>query len=1063
MSVRQTRRLFVLWGQALGDYVPPHSPSGLVRGHLLRRYPVSGAIAAASPALKTDKEVAAHVGCMEWLPARTPAEVVLNANEYSVFHAVPTVGPEDVQWCTRYLLSTSRTFAARAATTDANVRDENVTGTSFMNGLQGGTNSFHKLPPRGESAASAALAPITATLSALLHVLGEHRCLLAGAEALQTGVPISCILAELMEAQMYLTWSLHSHRAAVSTDGVLFTSCNRIGRNVDEDNVSVSSELDEHMIPLTGGRAVSSSEEGSEGPGGASKLHTFPGSSKMGEEGAREEKVRHQQLPVLHRRFRREVAHLHRCGPRGRIAKDFRERTPTSAEGFEVTADLPIAEHRVPLVIAVTPTARGLSAALKSAAVVWAHFDCAPEDGGSSFRALRRCVYAEDVLWRPAPGSSLVATWWTALLHRHLHSNYRASHTEKSCSLPFNTPAPSRLGERRTISTAAATMRGKRDCCSASVMCDEKGAIRASPFSPCECAFHVVITGGDAEDHFLAPLFAGAEEGITGMSTACGDQGARIDATPLSGGEEGSDLARPRGGGAGCVLAPVRSADRGGPERPVVLLCYGCPAGQVAHLRVICDSYLASHDMSVASAAMGSQSTFDRPSGGDAIPGCEAATTSLSGHRHSSTSMKMSHCAVPAIVELCTEASAVSMIAALPQTQSAATPSACSANGAFSLSYHLEGVSPLVPSPPETQPMLFCVTTAAPPRTLEEVAERVAESGLLEQPLRHAEIGDALPIECAKSSPTASLHLQQAAVASAALYGDASLQMGWCSLCFAPELHAPSLLRMLTQRYFRQPFRSGHSFDRMCRRGPAPSPLHVQAAQEVLRCGTKGVCTHGSSPPGRREGSEGVRPGPSSPQAAYSVAPETLARGRGGEARTPPFDGGVRETRGVRPEVRWKHVCGGFTLPLTAIEGRGSPYFVPCLLLSDLAEVASAILEKGQEGRMSQAKCDAKQWLWPAERAPPHVHADFLRDGPNLRLGVALQGDIRRPAGAASEQPRAQVACAVAAVEKSVLHLKCAHDTEVVGYRGVVSGNYLFVCCYPDAWQDAVRDALMRR
>ncbi|TPP42614.1 hypothetical protein CGC21_11495 [Leishmania donovani] len=914
-----TRRLHVLWGQTLASYVPPHSPSGLVRGHLLRRYPVSGVVTASSPARRSDAEVEAHVTAAQWLPARTPAEVVLNANEFSTFHAVPTASPEDVRLCTRYLLATSNTSAASVGMENPKLQERNLPTVTFMSDLRDTANSSYEAPSGRVDTASLPFPSIITNLNALRHVLGEHRCLLAGSEALQTGVPISCILAEHEEAQMYLTWSLGSHQSGSWAQGMLPKPSNLACDDDHDGSAGVAAGSREAAAPLTVG-CVFAMEEASGGAESTATPHQHLDPR---------ERARRERLARLRRRFQSEVAHLHGHGQRGAFVEAFRGPMPISAEGAQGKTCLPMAEPRVPLLTVATSAGSGLAAAIKAAAVAWAC--CACEVGGSSASSLRCCVYAMDILWRPAPATALVATWWAALLHQHQSSSSTDNSAENSHSSPSDAAAQHSLERHPPTFTGPASERSEGHHNASVRQVEESSAVIASSLSPCTHNFHVLITGGDTADHFLLPLMAGVDDSIIRTHTKNAHPNERIDVTAQNGDRSGGNLARQRGGDAACASSSAPSVHRRRTETLAMVLCYGCPAAQVAHLHAIRHSYLVQQDMPDTSATAESRGALIGQ--GDAnVTSDGESTAATSGQSDSLPSMRQVDCATTGVVELCTETPAVSMVTVLPH------------------------------------PVLSNATAAAQPMTLKEVAACVFESSLLERPLRHADL-------------------------------------------------RPPLLSTLAESHFGQPLRSGHSFDALCRRGPAPSPTHVHMAQEVLRCATR----------------------------AFTL-PRTCAN-----------EGTLK--CGVLREVQWKHVCGGFPLPLTAVRGRSSPYFVPCLLFTDLAEVASTIFTKGHEGRLHHAGIDTMEPSWPAALAYPDGHDGLPREALGAGLGASPQATLQYSASEKSRQTQAQVACAVAAVEDSVFELGRTHDTEMLGYRGVVAGNYLFICCYPDAWQDAVKDA----
>lgn len=977
----------------------------------------------------------------QWLPARTPAEVVLNANEFSTFHAVPTASPEDVRWCTRYLLATSSTSAASVGMENLKLQERNLTTAAAMGDLRDTASSSYETPSGRADTASPFFSSIITSLNALRHVLGEHRCLLAGSEALQTGVPISCILAEHEEARMYLTWSLDSHQSGPWAQGMLPKPSNPARDDEHDGSAGAAAGSKEAPAPLTDG-CVFAMEGASGGAESAATPH-----QRLDPR----ERARRERLTRLRQRFQSEVAHLHSHRPGGGFAEAVQGPMPISAEGAQGKPFLPMAEPWVPLLTVATSAGSGLAAAIKAAAVAWACCACGVR--GSSASSLRCCVYAMDILWRPAPATALVATWWAALLHQHEHqsSNSTANSAENAHSSSSDAAARHSLQRRLPTLTGPASERSEGRHSASGRRVEASRAASASSLSPCTHNFHVLITGGDTADHFLLPLMAGVDDSIIRTRTKKADPSEHIDVTAQNGGLSGGNLAKPRGGDAACASSSVPSVHRPRPETLAMVLCYACPAAQVAHLHAIRHSYLAQQDMTDTSATTESRGALTGQ--GDANVASHAESTAVTaGQGGSLPSMRQADCATTGVVELCTETPAVSMVTALPHAASAATPSSVGASSPLSLSYHLRGSGPSLSPSSGAQPVLSSATAAAQPMTLKDVAACVFESSLLERPLRYADLRHRCQGACVGASRE-SLREPHAVFAPAALHGGASLQQGWCSLCFAPQTYAPALLSTLAESHFGQPLRPGHSFDALCRRGPAPSPPHVQMAQEVLRCATRGGCVHRQSPEGgyqMRKHADACSPPLRAPASTASTLPRTCAN-----------DGSVK--CGVLREVQWKHVCGGFPLPLTAVRGRGSPYFVPCLLFTDLAEVASTIFTKGHEGRLFHAGIGTMRPSWPAVSACPDGPDGLPREALSAGLGASPQATLQYSAAEESRQTQAQVACAVAAVEDSVFELGRTHDTEMLGYRGVVAGNYLFMCCYPDAWQDAVNDALMRR
>ncbi|GET91147.1 hypothetical protein, unknown function [Leishmania tarentolae] len=1041
-----TRRLHVLWGQTLASYVPPHSSSGLVRGHLLRRYPVSGAASAPSPAQKSDAEVEAHVTTAAWLPARTPAEVVLNANEFSTFHAVPTVSPEDVRWCTHYLLATSSLPpTAPAGVASPKRQDRDVTIATVTRHFRDPVNCSLETPVGRADNAYRPFDSIIANLNSLRHILCEHRCLLAGAESLQTGVPISCILAEHNEAQLYLTWSLASHQSRPLPQEVLLTPSDRVCYDGHNNDLCVSAGSRDAIAPLTDG-CMSAVDKAS---GGAKSIATPHPRLGQGESEKRE------RLERLRHRFQREVAHLHSRGQRGTAPEAFQGIMPINAEGAQAKPFLSMAGPRISLLAVMTSAGNGLAAAIKAAAVAWACGACEVRGRGTS--SLRCGVYAADILWRPAPATSLVATWWTALLHQHQKACRTANSADSARVSSCDAPVQFSL-KRDPLTLAGSATELHEGYQSASGKRGKEMNTGVVPsLAPWMHNFHVLITGGDTANHFILPLMAGVDDGIARTHRQNANRSERMDVS-AQGGDRGDGAASGQCGSAtACALSSVPSACRRNPEALAMLLCYGCPAAQVEHVHAIHHSYVAQQDRANAlltaelGGVLGTQSYTNVISDGKDTAATSEQNTNLPW-------MRPAACATTGLVELSTETPAVSMVTALPPASSAATPSSMAASSLLSLSYGLRGASLSLAPSSAVHPVLLNVGAAAQPMSLKEVAACVFESSFLERPLRHAGLRHHCLEACVGASQT-SLHEPQPVVAPAVLPQGASLHLGWCSLCFAPQTYAPELLSTLVEHHFGQSLRSGHSFDAVCRRGPLPSPPHMQMTQEALRCATRGGCVHRQSPQGGHHRRKHAGAG-SFPLRTPALTTSTVAPLCAQESTCTNDD---RQNFGVLPEVRWTHVCGGFTLPLTAVKGRSSPYFVPCLLFTDLAEVASMMLKKGREGGQSHVGSETMKVRWPGASVCPEEQKPFLPKACSSGLDPVPQTTLQYSASEESVQTQAQVACAVAAVEDSVFDLKRTHDTETLGYRGVVSGNYLFICCYPDAWQDAVKDALMRQ
>lgn len=333
--------------------------------------------------------------------------------------------------------------------------------------------------------------------------------------------------------------------------------------------------------------------------------------------------------------------------------------------------------------------------------------------------------------------------------------------------------------------------------------------------------------------------------------------------------------------------------------------------------------------------------------------------------------------------------------------------------------------------------------TPQPPEPLADVARELFRRSVLEPPF------------LCSSKQMSSSHLFSESVLVSTASGDGSSSSsasasatfsfplvvpGWCSLWFVPQHCAAPLLRLLVQRHWRQPWYIGHSLDTSSLRGPAPSVTHTQMIQDMVRYATKGTDA--------RAGAASLPSHDSAGSAA--VVFEATSRTR----------------------LRWRHGCGGFPLPLTATPGRGSPYVLPGLLFTDLT--AAMAEEERERLLLCSSMCEGEQRKQKAatcSHLPAHgaagvplpfstpLHAapsankpliDGISDGDNGPNTDELHAQVREAARRATR-----------AVQRDVADIMTKYETAAFGYRGVVGGNVLFLCRYPDHLENAVREAAM--
>lgn len=173
----------------------------------MMRYAVSGQSTCSSSSSVAQctplplSQLQAHIYSSDWQPSAAPVEVIWNANDAKAFHHVTPASAEDVAVCTEYLVR--RSVAAAA---DRSQLRSVVDGKDLLEQSSDTPGSAARTAMPPTQVLNSSRSDLEHTVSALLEVVQTHRHLLAGAESLQTGVPLSYLLTQLSEAEAYLAW-----------------------------------------------------------------------------------------------------------------------------------------------------------------------------------------------------------------------------------------------------------------------------------------------------------------------------------------------------------------------------------------------------------------------------------------------------------------------------------------------------------------------------------------------------------------------------------------------------------------------------------------------------------------------------------------------------------------------------------------------------------------------------------------------------------------------------------------------------------------------------------------
>lgn len=825
------------------------------------------------------------------LPSSAPVEVVWNANDAAPFHHVTPASPEDVALCTEYLVRQSWAAA----------------------------QSSPPPLPSAVAAATAASLPVDdtvkdllQTVAALRSVLQAHRSLLAGAESLQTGQPLSFLLRQLAEADAYLEWSLdisESVSAALKRASAASAECVRAEEEVGE-------EKDE------GADAAAAEEEA-------------------------------QRRRALRGDFEREVCclrhQLSRCvlSPPRQSAMTSSPVSATAAHPLDTGntdawADrtVPTSPIRPPLFTVVTSTHNSLASALKAAAVTWTATRRGPSEKRYHPHHDHHC-YSSPILWHPAAETALSAVWLMVLL--------------RGC-LTCATPVQDQQQQQQSASTPATVplVQGSQK----ERRSEERGAKREQPSAP---LFHILLTGGDTSVHFVAPWAAGVQKACATLSDPCSIRAKDGQAKTCSSSSSNSSAS---------LLGQQQTAETSHLPEPL-LLCYGCPDTQVGDL----------------CAALGRLPYGARHPFGGSESGAAGGGYSVVELR---TEMPTTGLLLP-VASVITDEPTASSAAAVALAGEGVAPAG-------------QTVLPVTAASSLTLLQTYASSSTAVPRegcviaavlsTLEAVAQHVFDGSVLEPPFLRRQ-----PAAVCPSSPSFRVGPALGATPSSTslpLFSPAHSCMsvpGWCSLYFVDEVHAPTLLRLLVLQHWKEPLYMGHSLLPSSRRGPLPSQAHTQQLQAALKLATRGS--------------------------------------RGPEKET----GVIADAEEGALGLLWQQVCGGFALPLTALAGRGSPYLLPCLLVSDLTSAMSA-------GELQELA----------------AHLSYYNPMAPSRVGKAEEGRHR---DVANRQVTRAAQHAVVVTQRR-LHAFLQHfDSAGRGYRGVVGGNVLCICRYPAPLAAAVKVAVM--
>ncbi|KPA78895.1 hypothetical protein ABB37_05959 [Leptomonas pyrrhocoris] len=760
--------------------------------------------------------------------------------------------------------------------------------------------------------------------------------------------------------------------------------------------------------------------------------------AKSGVDPSREDAQRRtaESRKTLQEEFHSEVASFqHQLRRRGKVAASKIPDSPSNNEpactayaGFTSSSfNERAAAHttyanvsQLPLVTVLTSTHSSLASALRATAVAWAV-------GGSEHWT---SAGATHVLWRPAPETALAAAWMVVLLRRHAHEQETRRRLNADAGTADDvTPLAAAKTERATAAGAAdATPAGPH----IEVQETEKESSTLSSVSSSP-GFHVLLTGGDTEVNFVAPYLEGVAHASRLHEVT--SRVSHVVAFHGAGSKEGRRTGAPFLGGDNGVESPV-------------LLCYGCPAAQVRDLRC----FLARQHKRQPSEPETSNIVAELRT--------EVATTGIV----MSDAIAELSAAAP-IGQQTVAAEKKDALDRAPSTApfttaqtSCVDPATCAQGGSQKRPTSAAGRSPsweapfrAVPSRDTTlrtissvfEPVPSCESACAavmvPRGGLTEVANEVFRRSVVEPPFLRSSRDTSPSLFAAANTSTATTANRTNEGKQSALFESVSLPSpstipGWCSLCFVAEQHTAPLLRSLVQRHWKEPWYIGHSLDGSSRRGPAPSSAHTQGIQDVLRCATNGtdVC-----------------------EGATLCLKHRIADD---DAAAPPH---------FRQAICWRHGCGGFSLPLTATAGRGSSYTLPCLLVTDL----EAAMTEGEQHDLllyrASGLTDGRTRRGNGAASPPDHSAATsslsLSASPLNAVGAAPLRSRQEGDDTHDLDTRVKRAAqrATRAIQRNVAGLVEMYDARQLGYRGVVAGNFLFLCRYPAAVEDAVVAAVL--
>lgn len=489
-----------------------------------------------------------------------------------------------------------------------------------------------------------------------------------------------------------------------------------------------------------------------------------------------------------------------------------------------------------------------------------------------------------------------------------------------------------------------------------------KGAAKAVGGATSASLFHILVTGGDTAAHFVAPWVAGVQKAQHALSASLNS----------SRGAEVVDSSSCSSSTSSSASALCQNGTQGAYRLQPLLLCYGCPDAQVSHLRA-------------------------------SLPGLTHNSNEPSCKVKDIVALENEIDWTPNVVELRTEVPTTGLVLPAAADPIADEPSAvaaavvvscdaCAGNAPDGVLRAAAAAGRLKPTPRRMKvassfALLHHVSSTAPQngRSIEVVAKDVFNRAILQPPfLRRFTHTTDLPSTAADASAFGAVSVAMSALSSP--YSVPVTVPGWCSLSFMDDSHAAALLRCLVQHHWKEPHYMGHSLAAPSRRGPLPSQAHALLLREALRDATTGACSSVSRAAARKE----------------------------------------EEKEEGDDQIVWRHVCGGFALPLTATAGRESPYLLPGLLVCDLAATMTA-----------QQQRDLACFLSSPTDAEQKEAKECRRD----ELDSCVLQAVQR-------------------VRRCVAALTQRYDTPERGYGDAVGGNLLFLCRYPAELAATVQAAL---